>query len=71
MLRIERATGACQLATKGTKRDFALCDPGACSDLLVRMFCDFCAFLWRVLTLVGGDPLGEGVAMDTQDGGRV
>ncbi len=30
-----------------------------------------CAFLWRVLTLIGGDAFGEGVAMDAEDGGRV
>ena len=33
------------------------------------VFCDFCAFLWR--TFVLSNSLGEGVAVDAQDGGRV
>ena len=35
------------------------------------MICAFCAFLWRFLILVSGDPLGEGVAMDAEDGSGV
>ncbi len=35
------------------------------------VFCDFCAFLRRVLVFVLGDSLGEGVAVDAEDGGRV
>jgi len=35
------------------------------------MVCDFCAFLWRVLAFVLGDALGQGVAVDAEDGGRV
>ena len=35
------------------------------------MACAFCAFLWRFLSFIGGDALGEGVAVDAQDGGRV
>ena len=38
---------------------------------MVCIFCGFCAFLWRFLSFIGGDALGEGVAMDAQDGGRV
>ena len=33
------------------------------------MVCAFCAFLRRILSLVGGDALGEGVAVDAEDGG--
>jgi hypothetical protein len=39
--------------------------------MLVVVFCDFCAFLWRIVGLVLGDALGEGVAMDAEDGGGV
>ena len=35
------------------------------------VFCDFCAFLRRVLAFVLGDALGEGVAVDAEDGGCV
>ena len=35
------------------------------------VFCEFCAFLRRALVFVLGDALGEGVAVDAQDGGRV
>ncbi len=35
------------------------------------MVCAFCAFLWRLLFLIGGDALGKGVAVDTEDGGGV
>ena len=38
---------------------------------MVSVFRDFCAFLWRSLVLILGDSLGEGVAMDAQDGGGV
>ena len=30
------------------------------------MVCVFCALLWRILVFVGGDSLGEGVAMDAE-----
>ena len=35
------------------------------------MVCAFCAFLWRLLSFIGRDAFGEGVAVDAQDGGRV
>lgn len=35
------------------------------------MICDFCAFLWRVLSSISGDPFGEGVPMDAEDDGGV
>lgn len=38
---------------------------------MVYIFCASCAFLWRVLILVLSDSLGEGVAVDAEDGGRV
>ena len=38
---------------------------------MVRISCDFCAFLWRVLILILRNALGEGVAMDAEDGGGV
>ena len=38
---------------------------------MVRIFADFCAFLRRALVFILGDALGEGVAMDAEDGGRV
>jgi hypothetical protein len=34
-------------------------------------FCDFCTFLWRLLAFISGDALGEGVAVDAEDGGGV
>ena len=42
---------------------------GTCECLL--MICDFCAFLWRVLSFIGGDTFGEGVPMDAEDDGSV
>lgn len=38
---------------------------------MARIFCDFCAFLWRALAFILSDALGEGVAMDAEDGGGV
>ena len=38
---------------------------------MVYIFCDFGAFLWRFLFFIAGDALGEGVAMDAEDGGCV
>ena len=35
------------------------------------MFCAFCAFLRRLLSFISRDALGEGVAVDAQDGGGV
>ena|ERR1043165_2868699 len=35
------------------------------------MICAFCAFWWRFLIFVSGDALGEGVAMDAEDGGGI
>ena len=35
------------------------------------MVCAFCAFLWRLLSFIGRDAFGEGVAVDAEDGGRV
>ena len=35
------------------------------------MVCASCAFLRRILTFVGGDAFGEGVAMDAEHGGSV
>jgi len=36
-----------------------------------RVFCDFCTFLRRALAFILGNPFGEGVAMDAEDGGGV
>ena len=38
---------------------------------MVCIFCDFLAFLWRILVFILGDSLGEGVAMDAEHGGGV
>ena len=38
---------------------------------MVRIFCAFCAFSRRLLLFVGGDALGEGVAMNAEDRGGV
>ena len=38
---------------------------------MVCIFCGFCAFLRRLLSFVGGDAFGEGVAVDAEDGSRV
>ena len=38
---------------------------------MVCIFGAFCAFLRRALVFVLGDALGEGVAVDAEDGGRV
>ena len=35
------------------------------------MLCAFCAFLRRLLSFISRDALGEGVAVDAQDGGCV
>ena len=35
------------------------------------MVCDSNALLWSILTLITGDALGEGVAVDAEDGGGV
>ena len=35
------------------------------------LVCAFCAFLWRILPVIGSDSLCEGVAVDAEHGGRV
>lgn len=35
------------------------------------MVCALGALLWRLLSFVGGDAFGEGVAVDAEDGGCV
>ena len=35
----------------------------------MRVFFQFCAVMWRVLALIGGDAFGEGVAVDAEDDG--
>src|SRR5215213_7157611 len=64
LLRIEPPGRACQLDTKRIVL-------GALGFCPVVVFSDFRAFLWRALALVLGDSLGEGVAVDAEDGGRV
>ena len=72
MLRIEPPADACQLRPQKSESKNRLGDfgPGVELDWLC-IFCAFGAFLWRVLTFIGSDSLGQRVAMDAEHGGGV